>query len=175
MPFDFLIRSILPGEGDRLRELRMRALADAPDAFQQTLADVEDRPAEEWERLAALRSDGESETMFIASEQMGATRERWIGMVGAFLPDERSGYAELVALWVDQDFRHQGIATALVEAVFEWAREKGVDQVRLWVTESSEAARVFYEGLSFASTSEVAPLRAGSSLVKRRLIRRIDT
>jgi len=47
-----------------------------------------------------------------------------VGTVGAG-PGEFEGAAALTALWVDPTFRSQGVGTALVEAVLEWAASKG--------------------------------------------------
>ncbi|WP_462188796.1 MULTISPECIES: hypothetical protein [unclassified Frankia] len=45
-------RRIEPDEGMLLRRLRLAALADAPSAFWQTLAEASARPAEEWDARA---------------------------------------------------------------------------------------------------------------------------
>jgi hypothetical protein len=45
------IERLRPGDGTRLSALRRRALADAPDAFGNTLAEARRRSPEAWEAL----------------------------------------------------------------------------------------------------------------------------
>lgn len=42
------IRTFIPQEWNTYRDLRLRALADSPDAFGRTLAEEKDRPDSEW-------------------------------------------------------------------------------------------------------------------------------
>ena len=74
-------------------------------------------------------------------------------------PSEFSGAATLTALWVDPRFRSQGVGTALVEAVLDWARGEGFSQVLLWVTEMNEKAERLYERHGFARSGRVIEVR----------------
>ncbi len=53
---------------------------------------------------------------------------------------------------VDESFRHQGVGQALMERVYQWAREKGVKEVELRVWEFNTAARSLYEKLGYRTT-----------------------
>jgi ribosomal protein S18 acetylase RimI-like enzyme len=81
-----------------------------------------------------------------------------VGTVGAG-PGEFDGAASLTALWVDPGFRSQGVGTALVEAVVDWAKSQGFSQVLLWVTEVNEKAQRLYERHGFARTGRVIEVR----------------
>lgn len=81
-----------------------------------------------------------------------------VGIVGAG-PGEFSGAAALTALWVDPRFRSQGVGTALVEAVLDWAKGEGFSQVLLWVTEMNQKAERLYERHGFARSGRVIEVR----------------
>jgi GNAT superfamily N-acetyltransferase len=53
---------------------------------------------------------------------------------------------------------------ALVEAVVQWARDRGCGHLVLSVTDTNRSARGFYEAWRFAHTGERRPLREGSDL-----------
>ena len=81
-----------------------------------------------------------------------------VGTVGAG-PGEFGGAAALTALWVDPGFRGQGVGSALVEAVLEWARSQGFSEVLLWVTEVNENAQRLYLHHGFARTGRAIEVR----------------
>ncbi len=81
-----------------------------------------------------------------------------VGTVGAG-PGEFDGSASLTALWVDPDYRGRGVGSALVDAVVEWAKGRGFNQVLLWVTEVNENAQTLYERHGFGRTGRVIEVR----------------
>jgi GNAT superfamily N-acetyltransferase len=141
------------GEGARLRELRLRALADAPHAFYSSLSKEETRLLEDWERHAASLAESEDEAMFVAVQ-----RGQWVGMAGAFLPLAKPGTATTWAGWVEPTARKHGLGLALVEAVADWARERGASRLELAVAETNESALAFSLGAGFRPTGEVKPV-----------------
>jgi GNAT superfamily N-acetyltransferase len=158
------IRPVTREEWERVRDLRLRALADAPDAFGSTLERERSlgRPGwidwiEGWE--------GATNVMFVAERDKG-----WIGMaVGSRTGDE--DHAHLYGMWVDPMWRGTGVGARLVESVLRWARSWGARWVGLGVTEINDGAAGFYEHLGFADTGERYPLREGSRLTCRVLRR----
>ena len=73
-------------------------------------------------------------------------------------------WAELAALYVVPEARDRGVAGALLATGLAWARERGYERVRLWVTASNERARRFYERSGFRPVQEVWALELGSAL-----------
>ncbi|MEA2551764.1 MAG: hypothetical protein QOE25_1533 [Actinomycetota bacterium] len=147
---------------DRLvRNLRLRALADSPDAFGATLEHESGTPDEVW--LALVRGDGWGGTsvVFIAEDEGGAPAGLTIGVRYA---DEPGEAAHLYSMWVDAALRRRGHAVALVEAIADWAAGAGARVLRVAATETNPAAVQLYRGLGFVPTGESAPLRAGSEL-----------
>jgi GNAT superfamily N-acetyltransferase len=59
----------------------------------------------------------------------------WVAVGHCFLVADNAGSAEL-AVFVHQEFRRRGIATALVQAVLEWAVTEGL--LRVWSLTGSE-------------------------------------
>jgi RimJ/RimL family protein N-acetyltransferase len=119
------------GEGTRLRELRLAALADAPSAFLATHEGDAARPLRHWEDLA--RGPG---AVFIAGD--------FAGMAGIFIQD---GRPHLWGMWVAPERRRAETGSALVRAALEWARVRGFDSLSLQVFDPG--ARAFYASLGF--------------------------
>ena len=110
---DVEILRLGPEEWEIFRDLRLRALREAPYAFGSRYDDWVDAPESRWrDRLANVplnlvaRRDGEP-----------------LGMASGVLDgvDE----AELISMWVDPAARGSGVAAALVGAVVEWAAGAG--------------------------------------------------
>jgi GNAT superfamily N-acetyltransferase len=52
---------------------------------------------------------------------------------------------EIYALYVETDWREQGVGRALIEAAFDRFRKRGLGQAVIWCLEGNFAARGFYE------------------------------
>jgi GNAT superfamily N-acetyltransferase len=158
------VRQAIPGEWERVRELRLRALADAPDAFGSTLERERSFGRLEW--IDWIEGwEGATNTMLVAEHG-----DQWIGMAVGSRTDEED-HANLYGMWVDPTCRGVGIGARLVEGVLTWARSWGARSVILGVTEINDGATGFYEHLGFVDTGERYPLREGSRLTCRTLRR----
>lgn len=153
------IRRLRAGEAAPLRELRLRALRDAPHAFATSFAAAEARPAEHWEDFAVKSEVAETQVTFIV-----AGDRDWVGMASAFVDPDDAGTAQLVQMWVAPESRGQGLGRRLVEAVADWARERGVAQLKTSVTEGNDAAESLYAAVGFLPTGERHPLPSNPSL-----------
>lgn len=140
-----------------VRDLRLRALADAPDAFGSTLE--RERAYGEGEWLGWISGwDGSVNRLLAAVE-----REAWIGMAVGSHEDGRD-HVHLYGMWVDPVARRRSLGSELVEAVIAWAIERRTSAIELGVTESNPGAVAFYRRMGFADTGERSPLRDGSAL-----------
>jgi GNAT superfamily N-acetyltransferase len=164
------IRRLRRGDGGQLRDVRLRALADAPYAFSSSWGREVELGPEFWEERAAESELAEDGVVFVATED-----DRSVGMAGGFFVDERSGIVMLWGMWVDPLARQSGLGHALVEAVASWARDAGADHVRLAVTDCDESrpAAALYRKLEFVDTGEREPLEWNPSLITRVLSRSI--
>ncbi len=145
------IERLGPSEWERLRAVRLRALADAPDAFGTTLARDEARPPEEGS--ARLADPGAATFIAIADgEDAGlATGRDYEGQEGA---------AGLFGMWVAPSHRGRGIGGALVDAVVAWARARGSGRVLLDVADANAPAIALYERKGFQPTGVTGTLPA---------------
>jgi len=154
-----VIRRIRANEGALLREIRLRALADAPDAFGSTFADTAARPPRTWAERAAANSEGKDSVMCVAD-----TGQRWVGLAGGVREPDRPRIPEVVSMWVEPGWRRCGVAGRLLETVIEWASFGGATDIRLWVTEGNAPAIRLYERQGFLFTGEEAPLPSNPGL-----------
>jgi aminoglycoside 6'-N-acetyltransferase I len=105
-----------------------RATADDHPAWAAMLARLhEDLSADEFEQeLARFTALSEPYVGFLAFNDEGDP----IGMIDARVRNYAEGAPDLSApyvedLWVDSDYRRQGVAARLLEAVEDWARSQG--------------------------------------------------
>jgi RimJ/RimL family protein N-acetyltransferase len=143
------LRQVRAAEGALLRDLRLRALADAPRAFFSTLDAEAAEPPERWEHLAAASDAGTSDVVFVV-----VCEGRWVAMAGGRQDAERPDSAVLWGMWVQPTARGRGLGARLVDAVATWARRLGASRLELAVSEDSDAAAALYRGLGFAPTGE---------------------
>jgi GNAT superfamily N-acetyltransferase len=129
------------------RAIRLASLREAPYAFGSTYEAEVGASEDSWRRRLSDR------TRFVAEVD-----GKVVGTVGAG-PGEFDGAAALTALWVDPGFRGRGVGSALVDAVVDWAKGEGFNQLLLWVTEVNENAERLYERQGFARTGRMIAVR----------------
>lgn len=142
--------SILPLGADdwgRNRAIRLRALADTPDAFGSTLADARQMSEAAW-RQRLTRTDSAT---FVAT----TTDQKDVGLiVGAPYDDEMGLYS----MWVAPAARQQGVGGALVDAVIAWARQSGRSKLVLDVGDENHAAIALYVSRGFRPNGRTGTL-----------------
>jgi GNAT superfamily N-acetyltransferase len=143
---------------EELRDLRLRALADAPDAFASTLAREAAFPEEVWRERA---QGGRRSANLIAREDGAA-----VGMAAIFAAPGAPGSVQLVAMWVDPRHRRRGVAMALIEQAVRWADRWQANEVLLWVADHNSAARTLYERAGFRPAGERQPLPSDPTLTE---------
>lgn len=138
------IRRIRADEGPLLRSLRLRALAEEPEAFGESVAEASARDDAEYVTRARAASDGDRRAWFIAEPSDGEAP------VGLAMGRRRPPHdCMLFSLWVAGPSRGRGVGRRLVEAVEAWARGWGASSVVLWVFRVNAGAIDFYERLGF--------------------------
>jgi ribosomal protein S18 acetylase RimI-like enzyme len=152
-PMALDVRRIQADEALHLREIRLAALADTPEAFTTTHAEMVDQPVAFWADRVTTNASGDAAATLIA-EDVGL----WLGMVAAYHPDPDDGAVELVSMWVAPDGRRSGAGRALVDSVLEWARQIGAPSVGLWVMRGNDPAIALYERCGFVIDADHQPI-----------------
>ncbi|MBI2769213.1 MAG: GNAT family N-acetyltransferase [Burkholderiales bacterium] len=138
------IRRLDTSDAPSYRALRMRALAEFPEAFTSSYEEESTQPVEASEgRLAS------GYRMFWGAFDGGDL----CGMVG--LERETRAKARhkgtLVGMYVSQEYFGTGMGRALVDALLAQARGEGLELLVLTVTEGNSVATNFYEAAGFRS------------------------
>jgi ribosomal protein S18 acetylase RimI-like enzyme len=120
---------------ERVRTLRLAALADAPDAFGSTLAEERDQPDAFWRRRL-LRAD--ATTLIVVHEG----RDAGIAVVAP--EDDDASVAGIFSVWVAPFARGRGADDALIAAAIDDARARGFRRVVLEVGEHNVVAQALY-------------------------------
>jgi ribosomal protein S18 acetylase RimI-like enzyme len=163
------VRRIRADEGPVLRDVRLRALADAPlvgSTHARELAYSDGT----WAAWAADSAAGVRQALFLA---VGA-EETAVGVASGVIGPEDPQVAHLYAMWVAPEARAAGAGAALVEAVVGWAAANGARLLRTAVTVGNDGAARLYERSGFRATGEREPLGhsdAEVAVLERRLTR----
>ena len=145
------IERVGPDAWQRFRAVRLRALADSPDAFGTLLAEDEARPLSDWRARLDIRENAN----FLATAPGGD-----IGIVVG-TPWDSDGIeraAGLFAMWVAPEARGTGVGGALVDAVIAWARDGEFDRIVLDVADTNSAAIALYASRGFVPTGRTGTL-----------------
>jgi ribosomal protein S18 acetylase RimI-like enzyme len=143
-----VITQIVEQDWPRLRDVRLRALAQDPAAFIETHANASSFPDERWRERATPR---ERQASF------GFERDgRFDGLVSCFVADDPATVF-LVAMWVAPELRGTAAARELAEAVLEWGRTHGAERVCLSVEGDNPRAARLYEKCGFVETADPRP------------------
>ncbi len=157
------VRRVRSEQWEALRDVRLRALADAPDAFGTTHAEAVTRPDTWWRDWAAKSAASDTQAMVLAWDA-----DAPVGIAGVFATDD--DVWQVISMWVDPNARGRGVGRALLEAVIAWAKERDASRaVRLSVTDGNDDARRLYERYGFVDTGVTEPLRSNSALTIREL------
>jgi ribosomal protein S18 acetylase RimI-like enzyme len=131
-----------------MRDIRLAALQDAPDAFASTYEREVAFAEADW-----LRWISRGDSFLAYARELGTAP---VGLVSGY--EAGPGTIELISMWVSPSARGRGIGQALVAAVVGRAEVKDMSRVHLWVTESNRHARLLYERCGFQPTGERQPL-----------------
>jgi ribosomal protein S18 acetylase RimI-like enzyme len=153
------VRRFAPDEWRTYRDLRLRALAESPDAFGSTLALERARPDAEWARRLDTGARSSSELPLVAERGGDA-----VGLAWGRLAGEEPGVAHLYQVWVAPQHRGHGVGRLLLDAVVAWARAAGAHTLALDVTCGDTPAMRLYTRAGCQPAGELAPLRPGSPL-----------
>jgi RimJ/RimL family protein N-acetyltransferase len=151
------VRRLAPEDWRTYKQIRLAALTMDPHAFGSTLEYAQGLTEEDWRSRLAT-------SPFFLGEVDGKAA----GLAGGH---RRDGYAELISMWVAQEFRGTGLAARLIDAVIEWAAGEGYSEIRLWVVEGNAAARKAYAKAGFEPTGRRERHREGEETMELEMAR----
>lgn len=162
------LRRIRKHEAARVRELRLRALRDAPGAFATSFERAQERPLQHWEDFAVKSEMAETQVTLVVVDDA-----RWLAMTSCFLDKQEPHTAWLVQMWVEPESRGRGLGRRLVEAAADWARARGVTRLKTSVSEGNASAEALYEAVGFHPTGARGRLASNPSVAEVGLIRHL--
>ena len=143
---DHDLQKLEANDWERGRAIRLRALADTPEAFAATLHEEKRMPEEIWKTRLA-RSDAAT---FVACDDTGD-----IGLAVAAPYDEFVG---LYSMWVAPEARGRGVGGSLVEAVLAWSLAREHQKILLDVGDDNAPAIALYKHMGFLPTGVTSRL-----------------
>jgi ribosomal protein S18 acetylase RimI-like enzyme len=143
------IQRLAVDEGQRLRRIRLRALADSPDAFGGTYAEAVSRP------MAAWSTQLQKMATFVA-----VMEGEDVGLVRCTSDAHEHDTAWLISMWVAPEARGQGVGEALVDAVIDYARSTRATRLLLDVADDNRHATALYARKGFEPNGKTGSLPA---------------
>jgi mycothiol synthase len=158
VPDGVTLRPFRPGRDDRAwLELNARAFADHPDQGRWTAADLAARVAESWfdpEGFLLAERAGDALIGFHWTKVHGTVRHGDLANAsGGASVHDHDPIGEVYVLGVDPAAHGTGLGTALTLAGLRHLRDRGLQQVMLYVEESNEPAIALYQRLGFVRWS----------------------
>jgi RimJ/RimL family protein N-acetyltransferase len=146
------VRRIRIGEGELFKHMRLTSLRESPSAFGTTYESALRRSPESWSEQADSTAQGSDRSTFIAF-----SGDSPIGIAALYRNGEGTDVGELLQVWVSPEYRGQGVATDLMDAVFQWAGENGFRTVVATIAKGNARALRFYRQYGFKPANN-APL-----------------
>lgn len=149
------------------KDLRLRALKEAPTAFGSTyLAESHLTDADWLNRVH--NSNGQNSVLYIANYHGSA-----VGLAGGYLNEQNRQRAHLVSMWTASTHRKLGVGRLLVKTICEWATSCDANLLQLMVTSNNYAAISFYKRLGFNPTGYTEPYPNDSALIEHQMERQL--
>ena len=138
------LQMLSPVDWRILKEVRLRALQDSPDAFMSCYDDELRLSEWEWRRMFDVS------TWIVAREA-----DAVVGVARSVGDLARPWTRHVESIWVAPTHRRRGVFRSLLYALAEVERERGVTDLLLWVMDDNHNAQRVYETLGFQPTGEM--------------------
>jgi ribosomal protein S18 acetylase RimI-like enzyme len=145
------VRRLGPDDWDAFREIRLRSLADSPDAFGSTLDREQEFTEDDWRRR-------------LSGPVYAVTDPGPVAVGGLF---DKEGVFHVWGMWTDPAHRGRGHARRILDALIAPDADAVLD-----VNVTNAPARAAYERYGFVATGRFEPLRPGSDQRMERLVLR---
>lgn len=145
------LRFLTPDDWSLWRDVRLKSLADSPDAFGST-----------YEREAAYDEAAWREWVERANPVVVSEGTEPLAIGGVLVDDD--GEALVIAMWVEPEHRGRGLSRQVLDALVAWARERRLPVV-IGHNRDNPVARAAYLSYGFVPTGASQPLRPGSDAI----------
>jgi len=143
----------------RLRDIRLSALRESPDAFLSRYEQEKEFGEDRW-RAEFIRGDW----------NIGILEDRTVSLLGATRePGSPAHECYLEYMWVSPEHRRSGIAIRMLTVVLGRLRAAGVRTVFLWVLDGNETAMRLYKRAGFARSNYRQPLPSQPGRTEERM------
>lgn len=165
------LRQLTSDDWAMYRDIRLESLRESPGAFASTFEREVAFDESEWRRRVTIGPDGRAMATFVdLADNADAPA---LGTAGVVFTEHHPA-PMLVAMWVRPDARGSGSARRLVDAVCNWARDQGEQQVVLWVVRDNAAAISLYASCGFTPTGVTDTLPSNPCAEELEMIRSLD-
>ena len=153
------VKSLVSDEWLTLRDIRLAALQDSPEAFLATYEQQKAYAEDQW------RDEFNRGTWYI-----GLVEGRLASLLGVTREDDTPAHeCYLECMWVEPGCRSRGVAFDMLTVVLDRLRTGGVQTVFLWVLNGNDVAMRLYKRAGFISTNHRQPLAARPGRTEERL------
>lgn len=147
---EIIYRPLEVSEWQEYKRIRLQALQCVPHAFGSTYDEMVDRPDEYWQ--TRLRDSASGNNCYFVFAMDG---ERAVGMMGTFWGKEK-GVAEVVAVYVDEEYQGRGIAKRLLQDILaKLSENEDLVVARLQMNQRQAAAFALYTRAGFRAVKEL--------------------
>lgn len=150
------------------KQLRLRGLAEAPDAFGSTVALEQLRTDEAWQHRASTGAVSPSDLPLLALAGHVPA-----GLAWAKVDQSDASLVNLFQMWVAPEHRSIGLGKQLLQSAISWARARNAEAVCLSVTLRDGPAMHLYRTVGFVPSGETEPLRPGSPVLVQPMMLRL--
>ena len=147
---EYRILRAQPTDWQQVRSVRLRALADAPDAFGSTFKEEQQLTDNKWRS----RSENVNIAQFLAISPSG----NGFGIAVGAPCSEQEQTAGLFSMWVAPEARKLRIGIALVQTVIDWAQSENYRRIILDVGDTNTPAIRLYQSCGFIPTGRTGSL-----------------
>lgn len=136
-----LIRQASIEDAEELREFAIRLFAERlPGIYERPIPTLD-------EELQFIRAHTDAPRSTLLVAVVDGRIAGLIGLIGRQLPQEH--HVGAFGVSVDQQYRGQGIGSALITALLDWAPRNGITRVELEAFAANPRALALYERLGF--------------------------
>lgn len=138
-----LVRQAETKDATPLRKIRLEALENHPESFGSDVDNELDQPISAWKKIL---DDQNYNAVFVAE-----SKSTLVGMTGIFIRDriKLKHTGNIWGVYVQPEWRGSGVADQLIQSSLNWAKEKGLQQVKLAVITTNSAAIHLYKRCGF--------------------------